>query len=192
MAEVNYSIDLDLKEVKAMVDHLVPYIYEDDLYGKITLDSARLTPGAILLRLRRLNALRDQMSTAQAAQLDRISATNDKVRQEWAVAYGRKMVREAEARLRDLNTYLKECKDDPRLCANAYLPEALRRTMVAEILDALPAEVDGSALKTSAKSVDSGLRRYVEETDFLWDRTLMPIYPAEAYWWLYNRPPKPE
>ena len=95
MAEVNYSIDRDLKEVKAMVDNLVPYIYEDELYGKINIDTARLTPGSILLRLRRLGALHDQMNESQAAEFDKVNAQHEALRKEWGVAYGKKMVREA-------------------------------------------------------------------------------------------------
>ena len=192
MAELNYSIDLDLKEAKAMVDTLVPYIYENDLYGKINLDSARLTPGSILLRLRRLAAMRDRMNPSQAAQFEKINTKNEAVRSEWGVAYGKKMLREAEARLRDLQTYLSECKDDPKLCANAYNPEALRRTLVAEILAALPPDVDSTEVKNTVKSVDSGLRRYLREAPFVWDAALQSVYPPETYWWLYSRPPQPE
>ncbi len=192
MAELNYSIDLDLKEVKAMVENLVPYIYEDNLYGNISTDSARLTPGSVLLRLRRLGALRSQMNEAQAALYDKLKAQNDTVRKEWGVAYGKKMVTEAESRLRDLQTFIKECKEDPKLCANAYNPEALRRTIVAEIISALPADVDQSGLKNALISVDSGLRRNIRETPFIWAQVLQPIYPQEQYWWLYGRPPQPD
>ena len=192
MAELNYSIDLDLKELKAMVDSLIPYIYEDTLYGNINTDSARLTPGAILLRLRRLGALRSQMSDTQAAQYEKLNAKNEAVRKEWGVAYGKKMVREAEARLRDLQTYIKECKEDQKLCAGAYNPEALRRTMIAELITALPPDVDQSALKTLITSVDSGLRRNIRETPFIWAQALQPAYPQDTFWWLYGRPPQPE
>ncbi len=193
MAEQPYSIDLDLKEVRAMVRSLVPYIYEDDLYGRIQIDSARLTPGAILLRLRRLTALRDQMSQSQQQQLDSILTDHDKQRTEWQVAYTKKCVREVESRVRDLNTYLTECKENERLCASAYLPEALRRTIVEEIMQALPDDEPASAdLRTKVRSIDGGLRRYVRETPFIWDQQLQPLYPADHYWWLYNRPPKPD
>lgn len=192
MAELNYSIDLDLKEVKAMVDNLVPYIYEDELYAKINMDSARLTPGSILLRLRRLGALRSQMNEAQAAQYDRLNTQNDAVRKEWGVAYSKKMVKEAESRLRDLQTYIKECKEDPKLCANAYNPEALRRTIVAELIAALPPDVDQSALKTTLSSVDGGLRRNIRETPFFWAQALQAVYPQDTFWWLYGRPPQPD
>lgn len=192
MAELNYSIDLDLKEVKAMVENLVPYIYEDNLYGNINTDLARLTPGSILLRLRRLGLLRSQMNESQATLYDKLKAQNENVRKEWGVAYGKKMVTEAESRLRDLQTYIKECKEDPKLCANAYNPEALRRTIVAEIMNALPAEIDKSALKNTLGAVDRGLRSNIRETPFIWAQTLQPIYPQDNYWWLYGRPPQPD
>ena len=192
MAELNYSIDLDLKEVKAMVDNLVPYIYEDELYGKINMDSARLTPGSILLRLRRLGTLRNQMNETQAAQYDQLNAQHESVRKEWGVAYGKKMVKEAESRLRDLETYIKECKEDRKMAANAYSPEALRRTIVAELMAALPPDIDKSALKTTVSMVDSGLRRNIRETPFIWAQVLQAAYPQDAFWWLYGRPPQPD
>ena len=192
MAELNYSIDLDLKEVKAMVDNLIPYIYEDELYGKITIDSARLTPGSILLRMRRLSAVRDQMNSNQAAQYEKFNAQNEAVRKEWGVAYGKKMVQEAESRLRDLETYINECKEDPKLCANAYNPEALRRTIVAEIIAALSPDIDNKALISKIRSVDGGLRRNIREVPFIWAQTLQPAYPHDSFWWLYGRPPQPE
>ena len=192
MAELNYSIDLDLKEVKAMVENLVPYIYEDELYGKINTDSARLTPGSILLRLRRLGTLRDKMNATQAAQYEKLNAQNEAVRKEWGVAYGKKMVKEAESRLRDLQTYIKECREDAKLCASAYNPEALRRTKVAELMAGLPADVDQSALKASVSSVDGGLRRNIRETPFIWSQSLQSTYPQDTFWWLYGRPPQPE
>ncbi len=192
MTEVNYSIDLDLKELKAMVENLIPYIYEDNLYGNINTDSARLTPGSILMRLRRLGALRDQMNEAQATQFDKLNAQNETVRKEWGVAYGKKMVKEAESRLRDLQTYIKECREDAKLCANAYNPEALRRTIVAELMASLPSDVDTSALKASMSNVDGGLRRNIRETPFIWDQALQSTYPQDKFWWLYGRPPQPE
>lgn len=191
MAELNYSFDLDLTEVKAMVDNLIPYVYEDELYGRVDLKGARLTPGAILLRLRRLQALREQLNASQSEQLALIMSTFETTRAEWTVAFTRKLVREVEARLRDIQTYLGECNDDPKTCANAYMPEALRRTMIAEIFDVLPSTDEHYArLMTSTKQVDGGLRRYVRESGFIWSAILEPVYPRQTYWWLYGRPSK--
>jgi hypothetical protein len=193
MSEKPYSIEQDLTELKAMVEMLVPYIYEDELYGKLRITTARLTPGAMLLRFRRLNALRDRLSQAEADQLLHLHDQHAKVRTEWGVAYTKKMLREAEVRLRDIQTYLDECRENPHACANAYLPEALRRTIVAELLAELPrSDFENSGLKAKLGKVDSGLRGSIQEAPFLWDEVLCPVYPQETFWWLYGRPQPPE
>ena len=63
MAETNFTIERDLNEARIMAEALVPYAYEDTLYAKIGggfgLKGAipALTVGALLLRIRRLQAL---------------------------------------------------------------------------------------------------------------------------------------
>lgn len=190
MTEHTYSIDLDLKEVTAMVDSFVPYIYEDELYGRVGMNLPRLTPGAVLLRLRRLNALRGSMNANQITALDTVTIAHNQARNEWGVAYAKKLTHEAESRLRDIQIYVKECRDDPRMAASAYLPEALRRTMVQEVLTALGENASG--LKPKVRQADSGLRNHTQPCPFLWDAVLQPIYPQAEFWWLYVRPLPPE
>jgi hypothetical protein len=190
MAEQQYSIDLDLRELQDMVENLVPYIYQDGLYGQLRVNSARLTPGSLLLRLNRLQALAGQMTQEQIGKLRALDEQHNKLRYEWSMAYSKKLTHEVESRTRDINTFVTECKDSARLCANAYLPEALRRTILHVILEHLDAsQTDAAELKTKVKAVDSGLRRYVREAEFIWDAALKPVYPLETYWWLYGKPP---
>lgn len=191
MGEQNYTLESDLKETQLMVEALLPYVYEEELYGRVGMNTPRLTLGSVLLRLHRLWALRGQMSASQAALVEQLVNQHENVRQSWESHYLKKLVQEAAARLRDIETYLGECKEDPKLCANAYMPEALRRTMIEEILTALPeAERQISGLEMKARQIDGGLRRYVRGSDFIWSSLLQPLYPAEAYWWLYSRPPQ--
>lgn len=190
MSEQSYSLDRELKEAQVMASALVPYVYENDVYGKIGMNQPPLTIGSLLLRIRRLKGLRTQMNSGQAATLDQVIAQHDSAKKEWAMAYAKKLTQEGEVRLRDLNTYFSECREDPAVCANNYLPEAQRRTMLYEIAQALPA-ADAPALETKIKAADSMLRRYVKASDFVWSDTLKPIYPQDTFWWLYSRPPQP-
>jgi hypothetical protein len=189
MTEQNYSIDRDLKELQAMAAALVPYIYEDELYGRVGMNMPSLTVGAVLLRLHRLRALASQLSAAQHTTLDQASAQVDAVKKEWSSHFEKKLLREAEVRLRDLMTYTREAKEAPRTAVNAYLPEALRRTMIQDILDVLP---NASDLTSRARQADSALKNYLEESDFIWSAALQPVYSADKYWWLYKRPRKPD
>jgi hypothetical protein len=189
MTEQNYSIERDLKELQAMAAALVPYIYEDELYGRVGMNMPSLTVGAVLLRLHRLRALANQLAPKQRTVLDQAAAQVDAVKKEWSSHFEKKLLREAEARLRDLMTYTREAKEAPRTAANAYLPEALRRTMVQDILDTLPNDTE---VVSRARQADSALKSYLEEADFIWSAALQPVYPADKYWWLYKRPRKPD
>ncbi|MEP7293905.1 MAG: hypothetical protein ABI835_19105, partial [Chloroflexota bacterium] len=100
MSEANYTIDRDLTEAKALADHLIPYVYEDQVYGSIggmfgSSNLPSLTVGALLMRLRRLHALEGQLSEAQKAQLAAIDAQNESARKEWTIHYHNKLAQEA-------------------------------------------------------------------------------------------------
>jgi hypothetical protein len=190
MSEQGYSFERDLKEAQAMVEGLVPYVYEDELYGKLGMNMPRLTIGGLLMRLRRLRALAGQMNAADKVAL--LDTRHASVCQEWTLAYNRKLLREAESRMRDMQTYFGECRDDPKLGANAYLPEAQRRTILHEIAAVLsPSELEQSKLDSKLRRVDSDLRRVVRPSEFVWATVLKTVYPAETFWWLYQRPPQP-
>jgi hypothetical protein len=80
----------------------------------------------------------------------------------------------------------------PRLCANVYLPEALRRTVVQELSLALQdSYADTKELAEKMRGTDSRLKRYIQPADFIWDKALEPVYPREQFSWLYARPPVP-
>jgi hypothetical protein len=199
MAETIYNLDQDLREAQAMADGLVPYVYEEQLYGKVgsggMFSSSKipsLTVGALLMRLRRLHALEDQMTEAQRATLAQIDQQHESVRKEWTLHYNNKLTQEALSRLKLIRQYFDECREEPRACANAYLPEALRRTIVQEIADAMKRnDTPSEEIERTIRSTDSGLRRYAQPSEFIWAKELQPIYPQSTFWWLYARPPVP-
>ncbi|MCB9450084.1 MAG: hypothetical protein H6672_01525 [Anaerolineaceae bacterium] len=191
--ELTYTIERDLKEAAAMAEALVPYVYENELYGKAGSNMPSLTVGALLLRLRRLRALQESMTTQQRGELEQIEASHQAVRKEWRQHYEKKLAWEAESRLKAMDPYFQECREMPQLCANAYLPEALRRTIVNEIMlemDALSMPLNH--LERLAQTTDSHLHNINQPCDFIWDTVLQPVYPQETYWWLYQRPPQPD
>ena len=196
MPEATYSIDRDLEEAKAIADHLVPYVYEDQLYGSIagmfgSGNAPSLTIGGLLLRLHRLHALESQLNDAQKAKLVAIDAQNESARKEWTIHYNGKLVQEGTSRLKMIERYFSDCDDDPRTCANNYIPEANRRTIVEDIANALQTyNAADSDLTSATHRVDSKLRRYAQPSDFVWAAALQAAYPNDEYWWLYARPPR--
>jgi hypothetical protein len=148
-----------------------------------------LTIGALLMRLHRLKKLEGHLNSAQKATLTNIEMLHDDVRQRQTGRYHEKVVNEAGARLRALEAFFAECEDDPQTCAESYLPEAQRRTIVQDIVDALHRyNLPLIDFDNTLRQRDTQLRRFTSPSDFIWSAELQPAYPQETYWWLYARP----
>lgn len=196
MSEAVYSIDRDLSEAKALADHLIPYVYENELYGSIggmfgSSSLPRLTIGGLLLRLRRLYALQGRMNDAQKAQLMAVDAQHENVRKEWTIHYNEKLAQEAHSRLKMIEQFFEDCTDDPRTCLSNYPPEAMRRTIAQEIVNTMKdSGSDTGDLERAMNKTDSKLRRFAQPSSFIWASALQDVYPKDEYWWLYAQPPR--
>lgn len=191
----NYSIERDLKEVEKMGNAIKRYLPSDELYMSVgggffgSGNMPQLTTGVFLLRLRRLNYFRDELSSVQSATLDKAMAQYQEARSEWAIHTEKKMIREGLSRLKAMNEFFRECRDSMKTCANSYSPEAIRRTIVQELIIAMDDQgVDSHEVVTQTHSVDAELRRWITKGDFIWSDKLEPVYPRDSFWWLYGRP----
>ena len=191
----NYSIDRDLKVIAKMGETFNHYVLSDMLYMSVeggifsSVNMPQLTIGSFLLRLRRLNQLRDAMNVTQQAILDKALAQHDAVRKEWTVHYEEKMEREAQSRLKAMGEFFRECRENIKTCSSAYLVEASRRTVIEELVIVLDEQgVESGNLKSRIQHTDNELRSWVTAGEFLWSDMLLPIYPQERFWWLYGRP----
>lgn len=192
----NYQLETDLKEAAAMANHLEDYVRGDQLYGKagnsFFSSMPSLTVGALLMRLRRLDALRGQLKGRGEKQLEQTVEAWTDVREEWTHHYEQKMLREAHSRIDAMKAFFQECSKNMSQCAAIYRPELLRRTIVQELLremDAMNTEKD-DALDRDIKAADSKLRTFLRPDTFQWSEMLQPIYPQNEFWWLYQKPPQ--
>ncbi len=184
----------DLKEAVAMANALVPYIHESELYGStgggFFSRMPRLTVGGLLMRLRRLDALRDTLNDSQQAELQAAIDRNEEVFRTWRNHYEGKLEREATSRLNAMNAFFDECASNPRSCSGNYSPEASRRTIVQELIIAMKErKMDPSNIEKLARAADSRLQSYTRPADFIWDEQLRSVYPRADFWWLYQKPP---
>ena len=103
--------------------------------------------------------------------------------------YEKKLMREAQSRLKLMVAFFRDCSESPRDCAAAYPVEATRRTIVQEILLAMDefAYVK-SELLPKVKHADHALRRYLRMGEFIWAPQLEAVYARCNFWWLYGRP----
>ena len=190
-----YALARDLDELERMTERLQEYILSDQLYlsigaGFIRGDSMpQMTLGALLLRRRRLSSLRARLDAGQAARLDAALADHDSSQREWTLHYEKKLRGEAPARLKLMRAFFLDCKQNPRDCGAAYPVEALRRTIVQEILLAMADfRYDGRDLQTTLQVTDRALRPLLDLGDFIWSPMLETVYPRDTFWWLYGKP----
>ena len=190
-----YSLKRDLDELERMVERLGDYLLGNTMYlsiggGAFRGSSApQMTLGALLLRRRRLAQLRAKLKRADGMRLDAALAAHDDLQREWSLHYEQKLQREVPARLRVMAGFFRECSENPRDCAGAYPIEALRRTIVGEILLAMTEYgCEKVELIASVRSADQALRRLLHSGDFIWSPLLAPVYAREIFWWLYGRP----
>lgn len=190
-----YSIDRDLKEIAKMGETLKHYVLSDTLYMSVdgglfsSKNMPQLTIGAFLLRLRRLTEFRNEMSGVQQAILDKAVVQHNEVRKEWTVHYEQKMAREALSRLKAMAEFFRECRESIKTCSGAYLIEALRRTIIEELVMALDEQgAESQNVNSTVHHTDNELRTWVMAGDFIWSEKLAAVYPKESFWWLYGRP----
>ncbi len=192
----NYDIDQDVREAEAMIKGFAEYLKGSELYSSISGgflgfgQMPSLTTGALVMRVRRLTIIKDQLTNAQWDRVNVVQAQYVDIRDEWRAHFEKKVLWEAKSRLDVIDQYFKEAARDMELAANAYKPEQLRRTIVEDLREVMAElKIDHEEVETKARQVDSRLRGLaVENAGFLWDAALEPAYPQKDYWWLYRKP----
>lgn len=189
-----YDLARDLSQLERMTENLPDYLLGDALYGPVggffsKSTMPQLTLGALLLRRRRLSELRSSLKRRQAARLDAALRLHDQAQAEWTLHYERKLKQEVPSRLKVMRAFFADCSESPRDCASAYPVEALRRTVVQEILLATDEYgYDAGELAETVRQTDVALRRILRASDFIWSAQLEKVYPPDAFWWLYGGP----
>lgn len=191
----NYKISRDLNEAKSMAENLSDYVRGDELYGYAEggffSRMPSLTIGALLMRLRRLDAMRNTLNDSQERDLESAIATWQETRNDWRLHYEEKVVREVESRLQSMKTFFRECADSLQNCHNSYRPEIQKRTIIQELLNEM-AELNLSNVDVKAllEVADTKLHSVMRPDEFQWSPELEAIYPQSEFWWLYQKPPK--
>jgi hypothetical protein len=185
-ATIVYDLDRDVRTVDAMASRLTPYIYEDELYGQMPSNLAKLTVGGLLMRLHRLNAIRNLLTPEQQTMVSAAQNKLNEVRRDWAVAYEGKLKREFQARMTSFNQFINESMDNPKLFSENFAAEAEKRAIVQALADdAASMNFMVDDIRGAITTLDNKLHRYLESGDFIWDERLKPAYPKDKYWFLY-------
>lgn len=188
-----YKFDTDLNEAMKMAELLDDYVRSEQLYGyagALFSNMPSMTIGALVLRLRRLDILRDQLKDHQSKKLDKTIDRFMQVRTDWSYHYTGKMQKEAHSRIDSMKAFFYECHDNIRNCIAIYKPEIMRRTIVQELVREMQdLNIKDVDLIVKMSETDERLRKVTEASEFQWTEVLKPVYDPKEFWWLYNSPP---
>ena len=183
-----YNIKHNLTALTAMAANLVPYLYEDELFGHLGGNLPKLTVGGLLMRVYQLRHLENQLSAEQQQELHDAVMNWQSERSEWITHYEQKIVRELESRLGALRWHLDDCAKDPGSCNTGWLTEAEKRTMIAHlVVEANEYNILTDELRAEIAHIDSRIRQFHKKGEFMWSSELKAAYPEITYWWLYGR-----
>lgn len=167
--------DFDIRFVKEAVPQLQEYLLSNELYWPLSGSLPRLTPGALLLALVRLNV--EAPAEARALEAQVIS-----LRSRWQTAWKSKAARELANRTRLWSQYLADFQSSPEQSQESYRNEVRGRA----ILQLLLAELPGAPESSTLAELDSVLRSRLVSGKFIWESELQPAFPSASFWFLYG------
>lgn len=191
MVEDKYKYSHDLEIVTSMLERLENYLLSDEVYGNQGMfieGLPAITIGGLLMRLRRLNALREFIGKSNQKKLDTAIARHDALYNEWTVHYEKKLHAELDSRLTRIRQFIDEVKENPRSMTVSFEPEQMRRTIIQEILYMIQrSSIEANGLKDDIVTLDTDLKPLVKKANFSWASELQTVYSPEEFWWLYSQ-----
>lgn len=190
MSQAIEKLSRDLKILEAMADGMDAYLRSEALFGKMSgVGMPMLTIGGYLLRQHRLYALRDSLSPEERARLEEAMTLFNRALVEKVVRFEEKTHQELEARIRQMEEYLRDLENKQASGMN-YATAVEPRAMIAALIDKLemaPYQLN-PRIPQQVDLLDKNLRRRWRSGEFVWTDGWQPAYPPERYWWLYGHP----
>ena len=124
------ALEKDLSILEAMASELKSYLLGTDLYGMLSRNLPRRTAGGLLFYLRRLEALKSELTTDQQERLAHAHKEFDEQCSAWRTHYEEKITQELKSRLRNLSAFLDEYVVPPDARHEAFPVEAQQRTIL--------------------------------------------------------------
>jgi hypothetical protein len=154
---------------------LQAYLLSNELYWPLGANLPRLTVGALLLALTRLEV-------SQPDEADQLRVQVETVRVKWRSAWEQKIARETANRLRLWTQFLSDLAHAPEQNADAYPGEVRGRAILGLLLRELP----NAPEKTALAEADTLLKARLLPAAFIWEAALQTAFPEAEFWFLYG------
>jgi hypothetical protein len=170
------TLERDSRFLSAALPDLESYLLSETLYWPLGGSLPRLTPGTLLLSLRRLEAL--DPFTARKWQ-----ARFDSVRAKRRTAWEQKTLQEIRNRLRLWSASISEWQSDEDERRADYAGAISGRV----ILQLLLQETSAPEEQTALEGLDHFLRAKLKPAPFLWEPRLEQAFSRDEFWFLYGK-----
>jgi len=170
------SLERDSRFIETALTELQDYLLSEELYWPLGNSLPRLTPGALLLALRRAEALNPSAAHNWQRELDLVRA-------KWRTAWEKKALRETHNRLRLWSESISEWRSAPGENPADYTGAVRGRV----ILQLLLSEINSPQEQAALNDLDIFLRANLIKSGFLWEAGLESAFPADNFWFLYGK-----
>lgn len=174
----------DLAFVQTGLEELEAYLLSDELFWPLSGPASlpRLTPGGLLLALRRLDGR--SISPAEAAQVTGLETRLGAARSKWRSAWEKKTRREVRARLDLWKNYLADYQQSPEAQAENYPQQVQWRV----ILQLLSGELSTPLSEYQIlPELDKMMQPFWLPGNFVWEPELKAVFLETEFWFLYGR-----
>lgn len=185
-----FTIEYDLAYFTAGVDALEEYLFSNELYWNLGVNSPAGTPsfpaltlGSLLLSYKRILSF-----LHQGEEQDRFESSEHKleyIHVKWRAAWEKKAVQEIRARLKLWQIFLDELSSDPSANSDRYPYEVRRRVMLsllAEDIGFMPAPE-----QEILAGLDKTLQTLIIPDGFVWESDLAQVFPKDKFPYLYGK-----
>lgn len=148
---------------------LQEYLLSEALYWPLGGTLTRLTPGALLLALTRMDISQPEAARAARRKLDTLT-------EKWHSAWQRKIRQETASRLRLWSNFLAEC-GQPASQENAVYSSEVRGRVILQLLGNASPELS---------ALDAQLKKIFYPGNFIWEAPLRAAFPQPNFWFLYG------
>ncbi|GAB4492043.1 MAG: hypothetical protein Fur0016_25670 [Anaerolineales bacterium] len=155
--------------VEEALQQLQEYLLGEELYWALGRNLPRLTPGNLLLALKRLEAVDPHSAWTLREKLDAIQAR-------WRSAWEKKIARETESRLRLWSQFLTEQAHDESP-SRAHYAASVRERVILQLLKCSAPQL---------AELDALLRARFQPGGFVWDAMYQSVFPKSEFWFLYG------
>ncbi|MCS6993288.1 MAG: hypothetical protein N2117_01025 [Anaerolineales bacterium] len=157
------------KFIEEALPQLQPYLLSDELYWSLGSNLPRLTPGNLLLSLKRLEAVNPLLTERERLKLESLQTR-------WRIAWEKKIIREMTSRLRSWLQFLEEQARDEAPSRAHYAASVRERAILQLLQPTWPPLTEA----------DLFLRARFRPGAFVWEAVYQPVFPESEFWFLYG------